>query len=178
MDAVLFCTQHKFHAEQIAAAAHAGKHVFCENPLTVRAEDAVHVLDAVAASGLQIGIGHERRFEPAVMRLRKACRSGELGTPLVMEGNFSQDKFLDLPADNWRLSEIEAPVGPLSATGIHLVDLATAIFGGPVDVWAPVHAGDGLCEQRHAHGNDGLRARSDGAAMIEGVDGDSGPEPP
>jgi len=46
VDAVLLCTQHKFHAEQIAAAAHAGKHVFCEKPLTVRAEDAVHVLDA------------------------------------------------------------------------------------------------------------------------------------
>jgi hypothetical protein len=36
---------------------------------------------------------------------------GQLGTPLVFEGNFSQDKFLDLPADNWRLSAIEAPVG-------------------------------------------------------------------
>ena len=43
---------------------------------------------------------------------------GKLGTPLVFEGNFSQDKFLDLPPDNWRLSAVEAPVGPLSATGI------------------------------------------------------------
>ena len=64
------------------------------------------------------------------------CSSGELGTPLVFEGNFSQDKFLDLPADNWRLSNEHAPVGPLSATGIHLVDLAIAIFGRPTEVWA------------------------------------------
>ena len=50
--------------------------------------------------------------------------AGELGVPLQVEANFSQDKFLALPPDNWRLSHEHAPVGPLSATGIHLVDLA------------------------------------------------------
>ena len=59
-----------------------------------------------------------------------------LGVPLVVEGNFSQDKFLDLDPGNWRLSNAEAPVGPLSATGIHLVDLAIAVLGRPVDVLA------------------------------------------
>jgi predicted dehydrogenase len=71
-----------------------------------------------------------------VVALRDAIADGQLGTPLVFEGNFSQDKFLNLPADNWRLSAVEAPVGPLSATGIHLVDLAISIFGRPTQVWA------------------------------------------
>ena len=62
--------------------------------------------------------------------------AGELGTALLMEGNFSQDKFLALPADNWRLSAEDAPVGPLSATGIHLVDLSIALLGRPKEVWA------------------------------------------
>ena len=53
-----------------------------------------------------------------------------------MEGSFSQDKFLALPAHNWRLSAEEAPVGPLSATGIHLVDLSIALLGRPTEVWA------------------------------------------
>jgi predicted dehydrogenase len=90
----------------------------------------------VQEEGVQLGIGHERRFEPAVQRLSEMCRSGELGAPLVFEGNFSQDKFLDLPAGNWRLSAEHAPVGPLSATGIHMVDLAIAVLGRPVEVWA------------------------------------------
>jgi predicted dehydrogenase len=71
-----------------------------------------------------------------VVELQDRCRSGDLGTPLVFEGNFSQDKFLALPPDNWRLSSVEAPVGPLSATGIHLVDLAVSVLGEPVVVWA------------------------------------------
>jgi predicted dehydrogenase len=110
--------------------------VFREKPLTTTGAEARAALAAVRAAGVQLGIGHERRFEPAVQRLREMCASGELGTPLVFEGNFSQDKFLDLPPDNWRLSDTAAPVGPLSATGIHLVDLAIAIFGRPTEVWA------------------------------------------
>ena len=136
IDAVILCTPHKFHAEQIIQAAAAGKHVFCEKPFTPTGEEAEAAIAAVIKAGVQLGIGHERRFEPAVKALREACRSGRLGTPLVFEGNFSQDKFLDLPPDNWRLSATEAPVGPLSATGIHLVDLAISFFGKPVEVWS------------------------------------------
>ena len=136
VDAVILCTPHKFHTDQIIAAAAHGKHVFCEKPLSTSGDDAQRAVDAVTAAGLQLGIGHERRFEPAVVELRHAIMDGQLGTPLVFEGNFSQDKFLDLPADNWRLSAVEAPVGPLSATGIHLVDLAISIFGRPTEVWA------------------------------------------
>jgi predicted dehydrogenase len=136
VDAVILCTPHKFHTEQIIAAAAHGKHVFCEKPLSTSGNDAQRAVDAITAAGLQLGIGHERRFEPAVVALRHAILDGQFGTPLVFEGNFSQDKFLDLPADNWRLSAVEAPVGPLSATGIHLVDLAISIFGRPTQVWA------------------------------------------
>jgi len=136
IDAVILCTPHKFHTDQIIAAAVHGKHVFCEKPLSTSGEDAQRAVDAITGAGLQLGIGHERRFEPAVVALRHAIADGELGTPLVFEGNFSQDKFLDLPPDNWRLSAVEAPVGPLSATGIHLVDLAISIFGRPTQVWA------------------------------------------
>jgi predicted dehydrogenase len=136
IDAVLLWSPHRFHAEQIVAAAEAGKHVFCEKPFTTTVAEADVALDAVRAAGVALGIGHERRFEPAVMELQERCRSGEFGIPLVFEGNFSQDKFLSLPPDNWRLSPELAPVGPLSATGIHLVDLAVSILGEPTEVWA------------------------------------------
>lgn len=136
VDAVVLCSPHRYHCTQIIAAAEAGKHVFCEKPFTATVAEADAALAAVQAAGLRLGIGHERRFEPAVVELRRRCASGELGTPLAFEGNFSQDKFLALPADNWRLSRTEAPVGPLSATGVHLVDLAISIFGEPSEVWA------------------------------------------
>ena len=134
--AVILCSPHKHHAEQIVAAAKAGKHVFCEKPLCTSAREMEAVAQAVTAAGVQLGIGHERRFEPGIIELRQRLAAGEFGTALLMDGNFSQDKFFALAPDNWRLSAQDAPVGPLSATGVHLMDLAIALLGRPVEVWA------------------------------------------
>lgn len=136
VDAVLIALPTSLHRMATEAAARAGKHVFCEKPFSTSGADADRAIAAVQQAGLVLGIGHERRFEPAVMELQRRVREGDLGTPLVFEGNFSQDKFLALPPDNWRLSATEAPVGPLSATGIHLVDLAISLFGKPAEVRA------------------------------------------
>lgn len=136
LDAVILCTPHGFHSRQIIAAAEAGKHVFCEKPLCTSAEEVDAAIAAVQKAGVQLAIGHERRFEPAVVEMRSRIDAGEFGTLLSMEGNFSQDKFLTMDPENWRLSNKTAPVGPLSATGIHLVDLSVALFGRPQEVWA------------------------------------------
>jgi predicted dehydrogenase len=136
VDAVILCTPQRQHAEQIIAAAKSGRHVFCEKPLCTTAVDAQAAIAAANTAGIQLGIGHERRFEPAFIDMRRRFASGEFGRPLLLEGNFSQDKFLKLSCDNWRLSDASNPVGPLSATGIHMVDLSVALLGRPVSVWA------------------------------------------
>jgi predicted dehydrogenase len=136
LEAVILCTPHEQHAQQIMAAAAAGVHVFCEKPLCLTLADARMGIAQCAARGLVLGIGHERRFEPEVLALRQMIASGALGTILQIEANFSQDKFLALPKDNWRLSNAHAPVGPLTATGIHLVDLSIAVLGPCESLWA------------------------------------------
>ena len=136
LQAVILCTPHLQHAEQIVAAAQAGLHVFCEKPLCLTLGDARRAVAACSAHGLVLGIGHERRFEPEVIALRELIAAGTLGTVLQIEANFSQDKFFALPKDNWRLSNAHAPVGPLTATGIHLVDLSIAVLGPCEQVWA------------------------------------------
>ena len=136
IDAVVLCTPHRFHADQIELAARAGKHVFCEKPLCLTGADVRRAVTAVKTAGVTLGIGHERRFEPAMIELRQRFKAGEFGEILQIEANFSQDKFFALPPDNWRLSPELAPNGPLTATGIHLVDLAIACLGLPQTVWA------------------------------------------
>jgi predicted dehydrogenase len=126
---VVLCTPHTLHTEQIIAAAEAGKHVFCEKPLSLTRADAERAIEAVNRNKVAIAVGHERRFEPPIIDLMRTVRSGELGVPLQIEANFSQDKFLTLPAENWRLTPEEAPAGPMTATGIHILDLSVGIFG-------------------------------------------------
>jgi predicted dehydrogenase len=73
-----------------------------------------------------------------VVELFRMLKAGELGTPLQVEANFSQDKFLSLAPGNWRASEKEAPAGPMTATGIHLLDLSVGVFGPAARVFASV----------------------------------------
>ena len=79
-------------------------------------------------------MGHERRWEPPVAKLLQMARSGELGRIQQIEGNFSHDKFTTLDPKNWRLNKKEAPVGGMTATGIHLTDLSAALLGPAKDL--------------------------------------------
>ena len=135
---VVLCTPHTLHADQIVAAANAGKHVFCEKPLSMTRADVLRAIKAVNENKVALAVGHEKRFEPPIMEAMRIVHSGELGTPLQIEANFSQDKFLSLATDNWRLSGKEAPAGPMTATGIHLLDLSVGVFGEAERVFASV----------------------------------------
>jgi predicted dehydrogenase len=129
VDAVILATPHALHGAQIEQAVAAGKHVFCEKPLALSRAGAERSVALWRARGLVLGIGHERRFEPPVAALLQAAHAGELGTLLQLEANFSHDKFLALPRDNWRFRAEHSPAGGMTATGIHIFDLATALFG-------------------------------------------------
>jgi predicted dehydrogenase len=137
--AVILCTPNLQHVDQVVRAAAAGKHVFCEKPLAMDRKGAEQAVAACNAAKVVLGVGHERRFEPPMLELRRLVTAGTLGTLLQVEANFSQDKFLGLPADNWRGSPREAPAGPMTATGIHLLDLAVSFLGTPERVFVNVH---------------------------------------
>jgi predicted dehydrogenase len=134
VEAVILATPHSLHAEQIKHAVAANKHIFCEKPLALTRKEAEVAVNACAKNKLVLGTGHERRWEPPVAQMLAMARSGQLGRIQQVEGNFSHDKFTTLDPGNWRLNESEAPVGGMTATGIHLTDLATALLGPARDV--------------------------------------------
>jgi predicted dehydrogenase len=135
---VVLCTPHTQHTDQIIHAANARKHVFCEKPLSLSRADALRAVKGCNDNGVTLAVGHEKRFEPPIQEVFRLAKSGELGTLLQIEANFSQDKFLSLPEDNWRLSGKEAPAGPMTATGIHLLDLSVGLLGPAERVFAAV----------------------------------------
>jgi predicted dehydrogenase len=127
--AVVLATPHALHDEQIRMAVAARKHIFCEKPLALTRADAERLVGLCREAGLVLGMGHERRFEPPIAQLLADVDAGRLGRILQIEANFSHDKFLALNPDNWRLDPSHAPAGGMTATGIHLTDLATRILG-------------------------------------------------
>jgi predicted dehydrogenase len=142
---VVLCTPHTLHTGQIIAAAKAKKHVFCEKPLAMSRAQVLGSIEACRKNHVVLAVGHEKRFEPPIREAMRMAEAGELGTLLQIEANFVQDKFLSLPADNWRLSSREAPAGPMTATGIHLLDLSVGVLGAADRVFASAKTlGSGL----------------------------------
>lgn len=138
VDAVILATPHSLHEEQIIAAAGAGKHIFCEKPFCLNRASALRAMEAVEKAGVQVAIGHERRFEPPIMDAMALARDGKLGALMHIEANFSHDIFAVLDDTNWRLKTDESPAGGLTATLIHLMDLSISLFGQPDRVLASV----------------------------------------
>lgn len=86
IDAVLIATPCYLHAEMSAAALEAGKHVFCEKPLAISADQVKLVLDAARKSNAVFQIGQQSRSSPHMQGVvREIHETGLIGTPLVIK---------------------------------------------------------------------------------------------
>ena len=135
IDAVVLATPHSTHADQMVAAAAAGKHIYSEKPFTMNKADAERAIAAANAAGVQIVVGHNRRFHPAMGELRNRLAAGSLGTPLHVEATESVPAGLMLPPDNWRFNRAEWPAGGMTPMGIHLIDGMVDLFGTVASVY-------------------------------------------
>lgn len=136
IDAVILATPHSLHEEQILRCAFADKHVFAEKPLTLTAEGAERVVAACEDAEVVLGVGHMRRFEPALVEIKRLIDTGELGTLMHVESNFSHDLLADVDPGDWRASANESPIPALSAMAIHLTDAYLHLFGPIKEVYA------------------------------------------
>ncbi len=136
VEAVILTSPNDVHEAQSVEAANAGKHVLCEKPLSLSGASAGRILEASTKAGVVLGVGHERRFEPAMQQLSRMVKSGELGTVMHAEAAFSHDKLAGLAKDNWRTQPALAPAAGMTGMGIHLTDFMIWMFGKVATVQA------------------------------------------
>lgn len=135
IDAVVLATPHSLHTGQMLAAAAAGKHIYSEKPFTMRKEEAERVIAAANDAGVQIAVGHNRRFHPAMGELRSRLAAGALGTVLHVEAFESIPGGLLFPPGNWHLTRQEWPAAGMTPLGIHLIDGMVDLFGAVASVY-------------------------------------------
>jgi len=129
IDAVILTTPHSLHAEHVIAAAKAAKHVFVEKPFTLTHSSAVKAAAACAEAGVVLAVGHNRRFAPAAVELKRLVDAGTFGTILHAEANFSAPSALAYTPERWRASRIESPAGGLAGLAIHMIDALIWLLG-------------------------------------------------
>jgi len=84
IDAVLVCSSTNTHAQISREAAKAGKHIFCEKPISHSLPDIDETLRAVEQAGVKFQVGFNRRFDSNFRRVREAVESGEIGEPWLL----------------------------------------------------------------------------------------------
>lgn len=125
IDAVAVCTSTDTHVELIIAAAHAGKAVFCEKPISLDLPDVDRALAVVAETGVPLMVGFNRRFDPAHRSVRDAVVDGVVGD--VHLARISSRDPSPPPIEYVRVSG-----GIFVDMMIHDFDMARFVVGSPV----------------------------------------------
>ena len=130
VDALIIATPHSQHFAQLMAAAEAKKHVYCEKPFTLTGNEATTAITALRNAGCKVAIGHNRRFAPNTLALKKMLEAGWFGELVHIDGTFSAN--MAQAKGKWRDSVEESPAGGMTSLGIHVVDMFVNLMG-PVE---------------------------------------------
>jgi myo-inositol 2-dehydrogenase/D-chiro-inositol 1-dehydrogenase len=125
IDAVAICASTDTHADLVVRAAAAGKHVFCEKPVSLDLADVDRALAAVEAAGVELQVGFNRRFDPSHGAVRDRVAAGDVGTPRFVRIT-SRDPA---PPD---LAYVERSGGLFLDMTIHDFDMARFVLGQEV----------------------------------------------
>ena len=136
VDVIDICTPPGTHAKIAAAAAAAGKAVFCEKPLSTNLADARAAHAAVTAAGVQNAVGFNYRRLPAVALMRRMVAEGAIGDVLLWRATWLSDEFADptIPYD-WRFDRSMGG-STIADLGCHLLDMALWMAGPVTEVCA------------------------------------------
>jgi 1,5-anhydro-D-fructose reductase (1,5-anhydro-D-mannitol-forming) len=129
VDAVYIATPNALHAEQVIAAARAGKHVLCDKPLALTAADARRCVGECRSAGVRLGIMFQTRYHDGLADAAKLVRGGGIGKVVVAEVTMSGGR--NLPK-GWRTDPALAGLGTLNNIGVHALDVLRYLLGSEV----------------------------------------------
>jgi predicted dehydrogenase len=122
------------HVDPTLAAIRAGKHVICEKPLALQADDAVRLRDAADAASVKNMTCFNYRFLPAPRLAYEMLAAGDFGDIHEFRVRYSQDWRTDPDA------ELQLPAGALTVIGCHAIDQARFLVGEVTRVAARVRS--------------------------------------
>lgn len=129
-DVVHVCSPNARHAEHVRAALQAGRHVVCEKPLAVDAEEAAALASLAEEAGVVASVPFVYRFHPMARQAREETASGRVGRLLTVRGAYLQDWLLDAGESNWRVDpQVSGRSRAFGDIGSHLVDLLEFVSG-------------------------------------------------
>ncbi len=127
LDAIDVCLPTDLHAPVSIAALEAGKHVLCEKPMALSADDCDRMMAAAQQHNRVLMIGHVLRFWPEYLYLQDFVHSGRYGP--IQSATFV--RRCGVPAWSRWLTDESRSGGAIVDLLIHDIDQALLLFGSP-----------------------------------------------
>lgn len=137
LDGVSVCVWNCNHYECTMAALKAGKHVLCEKPLAMNAQQAQQMLDFAKEQGKLLMVGFVLRFSDQVERLKEMAQSGFFGDIYYTKASYLRSNG---NPGGWFCDKSRSGGGCVIDLGVHVIDEARYLMGNPkpVSVYATV----------------------------------------
>jgi predicted dehydrogenase len=135
IDVIDICTSNATHMPIAVEAAKHGKHVICEKPLAMDAEEARQMLAAAQAADIRHMVAFNYRRVPAIQLAKQMIDEGKIGRVFHFNAVYYQDWIVDpeFPIV-WRHDSKVAGSGAHGDMNAHTVDLARFLVGEITDV--------------------------------------------
>ncbi len=130
VEVIYVASPHQFHAEQTRTAAAQGKHVLVEKPMALSLAECDSMIDACAAAGVRLIVGHCHSFDSPYLRAREIIASGEVGRVRMIHA-LNYTDFLYRPR---RPEELDtgAGGGVVFSQAAHQVDIVRLLANSPI----------------------------------------------
>lgn len=141
IDIVYVATTHNFHFENVKLCLENGKHVLCEKPMTVNADEARELIKLATERNLFLMEGLWTRFLPAIQKINELVSEGAIGAPLTVSAQFNVGIGPDID-ESHRIKNKALAGGALLDLGVYPINFAAMVFGArPENVSSSVSMG-------------------------------------
>jgi len=133
VELVSICTPNDTHAEIAIAALQAGKHVWCEKPMSTSLADSAAMAEAAAASDGHTIIGYNYTKNPAVTHARRLIEDGAIGRVSGFFCRYDVDNEADGTRPwSWRMSRAQSGTGANGDVLSHVISVAHFLTGSTI----------------------------------------------
>lgn len=126
--AAIICTPNHTHVAVARELSSAGIHILVEKPFSTDIKSGKELIDHLKGAGVEVLVGHHRRFNPYIVAVKKVIASNSLGKVIAVNGLWTAYKpldYFDAPTE-WRRDKTG---GVVLINLIHEVDLLHHLFG-------------------------------------------------
>jgi len=134
IDAVSVTTPNAYHLQPTVEALKAGKHVLCEKPLGMNAEECRQMCRAAKGSGKILQVALQSRFSGPALFMQDFIKSGRMGDIYYARAQALRRR--GVPSWGVFIDKEKQGGGPLIDIGVHILDLTLFFMGYPKPVSA------------------------------------------